>query len=75
MSAPELHDALARVLGAPSGDWLRPDTILDDIGVDALARVLLVDACRESGIDVDADRVWCARTMGDLVMAAEGSTT
>ena len=66
MSGQALDDALVRVLGSAGGQWLRSDTPLGDVGVDALARVLLVDACRDAGIDLDPDAAWTAHTMADL---------
>ena len=69
MNLQALEVSLARVLDAPASGWLRPDTPLDGIGVDALARVLLVDACRAAGIDVDPDTAWSARTVADLIDA------
>lgn len=59
-------EALARVLDQPVGA-VRSDTVLADIGVDQLARVLLVDACAESGITVDPDAAWSARTVAELL--------
>ena len=59
--------ALARVLDQPSGAAMRADTVLADIGVDALARVLLVDACADDGVRLDPQAAWTARTVGDLI--------
>lgn len=75
MSVQAFEDALARVLGSPGGRWVRADTSLEDIGIDALARVLLVDACGDAGIDVDADSAWSARTVADLADSARRSAT
>lgn len=68
--------ALSRVLGGHTGAamsdiHLRSDTVLADLGVDELARVLVVDACADHGVVVDAQSAWTARTVGDLVDAAE----
>lgn len=72
--------ALSRVLDGDTGAGmsdvhLRSDTVLADLGVDELARVLLVDACADRGVVVDAQAAWTARTVGDLVDAAQMADT
>jgi hypothetical protein len=71
-----VHRALARVLGDPSittvgGMSLRSDTALADLGVDNLARVLLLDACADMGVIVDEHAAWMALTVGDLVESVQ----
>jgi|GEM_PF-6714988 hypothetical protein len=73
MDEPPVPSALMRVLGTPQGVTLRPDTPLAGIGVDPLARLLLVDACLDDGIAVDPDRVWRAQTLGEVMMAADAT--
>lgn len=65
--------ALARIVGGEQSASLRSDTVLADLGVDRLARVLLVDACAQAGIDLDAQVAWTARTVGDLVESLESA--
>lgn len=70
-----VRSALARVLGHSSslglgGVEMRSDTVLADLGVDNLARVLLMDACADLGVALDEDAAWAARTVGDLVESA-----
>ena len=66
MSADVINGVLAAVLGTPGGSWVRPDTVLADIGVDSLARLLIVDAAALAGLRLDPQRVWTAVTVADL---------
>lgn len=58
-----------RVLGQPRRAELRSDTPLAAIGVDDLARILIVDACADSGYHLSASDAWSASTVGDLIDA------
>jgi hypothetical protein len=68
---PAITAALVRIVGGERGVTLRSDTVLADLGVDRLARVLLVDACADGGVALDAQVAWTARTVGDLVESVE----
>ena len=71
MDEAAVPSALMRVLGTPQGVTLRRDTPLAGIGVDPLARLLLIDACLDAGLAVDPDEVWRAQTVGEVMMAAD----
>jgi hypothetical protein len=62
----ELTAAAAAVLGTDV-DWIRTDTPLERIGIDPLARVLLVDAAADLGVDLDPHTAWTATTWGGLL--------
>ena len=54
--------------GSPGG--VRADTPLSVLGVDSLARLLIVDACAESGWLLAEDAAWSAEDVRGLVAGA-----